>query len=184
MKTALSHRLKSAFFWILGLVPCLLGWMLGRLLAGIQAGRRPETEHKPPSFYQGPAKLELFGRQHHTGWIRETPERIDMLTLEGEALQFDPRARYRLTPLSWQALAEASNHKADERRGVCRSDRFVREGLERARDEYKARVGHLRTAVADALEALAGSPRGSNVTDAIVKLEAAREKDDEADIPF
>lgn len=77
-----------------------------------------------------------------------TTERIDVLTVKGEAIQIDARARFRLTPITWQALTDATIMEATDRANWARR---VREDVGRAeaeRDALQDRVGNLRKAFA------------------------------------
>lgn len=139
--------------------------------------------------FEGPARLELFGHVTHVGWVRQVGERIDLLTIEGEALQCDARARYRLTPLTWKALAEASaravemrKEELSERIGTKTAD------LDRDNQELWQRIRLLREAIAAAKGVIETWPSscGENQPHAVANaLEAALEADGESDdIPF
>lgn len=137
------------------------------------------------AIFEGPARLELFGHVTHIGWVRQGPERIDVLTIEGEALQCDTRARYRLTPLTWKEFVRECLRRKEER--IDRAGHEIRL-LKEARAESEARRGALRIAIADALEAFnewASTPEfaASMANKGIQILDAAREKDEEHDEP-
>lgn len=141
----------------------------------------------PLELFEGPARLELFGHVIHVGWVRQGPERIDVLTIEGEALQCDARSRYRLTPLTWSEFVGECLRRKEE--GIERFGHEI-EALKEARAESEARRGALRIAISDALEAFnewANSPEiaASMANKGIQILDAAREKDDKYDeLPF
>lgn len=137
--------------------------------------------------FEGPARLELFGHVTHIGWVRQGPERIDLLTIEGEALQCDARARYRLTPLTWREFVDECLQKRVRCTGQLEHELKL---VKAARAEAEERRRALRIAIADALEAFnewASTPEfaASRANKGIQILDAAREKDEEHDaLPF
>jgi hypothetical protein len=137
--------------------------------------------------FEGPARLELFGHVTHIGWVRQGPDRIDVLTIGGEALQCDARARYRLTPLTWKDFVAECLRRKEE--GESRLEHEVRI-LKTARAEAEERRIDLRNAIAEALEQYAAPAEGAEASAeqanrVICILDAAREKDDKYDeIPF
>jgi len=100
--------------------------------------------------YQGPARLEVFGKDEHIGWVRASNERIDILTVEGEAIQVDTRARFRLTPITWQELANEGLREQKDRGRVIRR---LREDVDMARKnigEQQSRIDALRASIIQA----------------------------------
>lgn len=97
--------------------------------------------------YQGPAKLEVFGKDEHVGWVRAGEERIDILTVEGEAIQVDARARFRLTPITWQELCgQCMLAKADRNYIVENLHSRIARESERVK-ERDSRIDDLRKAL-------------------------------------
>ena len=138
--------------------------------------------------FEGPACLELFGHVTHVGWIRQGAERIDLLTIEGEALQCDARARYRLTPLTWKEFVGECLRRRETKAARDRADDdLARATIEDLKHKHRA----LREAMAGASELLcAGDVSPTNpieqiqqrITDAQRMLIEGLERDDE--IPF
>lgn len=183
----MKRTLLKIFATLLGFLPAALGWMLGRVLFGLEIGRERPVLHIPrldSAIYHGPALLEVFGHGEHLGWIHQAAEKIRMLQVDGHTREFDTRSRFRLTPLSFRELTSRASQYRDRRHDAAeynakRATAMLTQGEER-------RLA-LRTAVAEALEAFA--PDGQRCADqankAIQILEAARAKDDEYDdIPF
>lgn len=155
--------------WIGCLVLAVLCALLAvqQLLIARQLGRRIDG-----AIFEGPARLELFGHVTHIGWVRQGPERIDVLTIEGEALQCDTRARYRLTPLTWKEFVAECLQWRDE------GDRLVEREIA-ARAKTEERRAALRIAIGDAIERLSSQSPG----EAKFILDMACEKDGEHDAP-
>lgn len=110
--------------------------------------------------YEGPAKLDLFGHQSHIGWVRQTADRIEILTIQGEALQIDARARYKLQALTWQQLCDHAARECEARergREEARKGRDALERLEAAQacaKDFEERHSRLRIAIEKAADDL------------------------------
>jgi hypothetical protein len=136
-----------------------------------------------PGEYEGPAKLELFGRDSHVGWLRSCGTLISMLTTDGQALRFDARAQFRLTPVTWQALVEETLKVklANET-----NEHFHEQCAKNLRNDLRkeeARSNELRTALEYALEGLKSETPQKTIIEAISRTL----KEDETEngiIPF
>lgn len=110
------------------------------------------------SSFEGPARLELFGHTTHIGWVRQGPERIDVLTTETR--------KEHLT----RELGETTEELETHNRALWQRIRLLREAI---------------TAAKDIIETWPSSC-GENQPHAVANsLDAALETDGESDdIPF
>ncbi len=189
--------MKGVFLTLIGFLPLALGWLWGRVLAGVALGRGEEPDNAADAEwlecvgleapYQGPAFLEVFGHGEHLGWILQTEDTIRMLQVDGKTLEFDARSRFRLTPLSFRELTERASAYRDRLRGAAEHN--AARALTLLKESEERRRG-LRIAIGEALETLGATANPSPETAAsqahaaIMILTDAREKDDHDDMPF
>lgn len=136
------------------------------------------------SDYAGPGKVEVFGHDEHVGWVRSTSDRIDILTIEGSAIQIDSRARFRLTPITWQELADQCLRSAAQRERTIQRLEHDLSNVRKCSEEYASRIGTLREGIGLACTQLAElAPNAPIDTVLAVKqrLEGAIEDDNEHD---
>jgi hypothetical protein len=96
------------------------------------------------SDYEGPAKVEVFGHDEHVGWARSTLERIDILTIEGSAIQIDARARFRLTPITWNELAHKCLKQKSDLAYIAQKHREQIRDKDAVIEAHRDRIGELR----------------------------------------
>jgi hypothetical protein len=107
--------------------------------------------------YNGPARLEVFGHRTYIGWVRSTNERIDVLTVEGDAIQLDTHSRFQLTPLMWQELVDEALEVKRLRHRDIDFSRDERDWLRENLKEQDALVVEMRLRLLDALKLTADS---------------------------
>lgn len=143
------------------------------------------------SDYEGPAKVEVFGHDEHVGWVRSTAERIYILTSEGAAIQIDARARFRLTPITWQELTYECLKQKSDLAYIAQKHREQIRDLDERVEAAKDRIGELREVMTACRVRLSNMAPNAPITDVLAvgeELERALAYDDDQDkdakIPF
>jgi hypothetical protein len=137
------------------------------------------------SDYEGPATLDVFGHDEHIGWVRAGEERIDILTVKGEAIQVDVRARFRLTPITWQELSEQClRQTAYRERELNQMSKDIQRLHERV-DERDSRIEDLRKAIARARDEFKDFGDMDTISNALNEaIEVDERAADDEEFPF
>jgi len=136
------------------------------------------------SDYAGPATLEVFGHEEHVGWVRAGEERIDILTVDGQAIQVDARARFRLTPMTWQELTDQSIQVRSLRERGTNADAHQIEWWRERSNEAERRINDLRKAIARARDEIKDFGDMDKTVDALNEALGADEQLWEGEFPF